>query len=179
MAWRFACVRQLLSDVLFIFIAEKSCPHRYGLPNTLSLWAACRWSWGIISGVKRGNCAAPTESFFALRLSLLWRSSISEYSCLFHINHWPIAERIKLSFLGLKVRNSVCELDAQYAHFFRKMCNWKHSGIDLVRHRHGKTGNSDSCTNTYVCLYSAVLGYILYQQPHQLHIKGKQIFQLH
>ena len=74
--WRCSSVRQLLCDVLFNFITEKSCSHRYVLPNIESIWATWARSWGIVSGMKRGNCAAPTESYFDLCVSLHW-SSIS------------------------------------------------------------------------------------------------------
>ena len=74
--WRCSSVSRLLCDVLFIFIKEKSCLHRYVLPNIERILAAWVGSWGIVSGMKRGNCAVPTETYFALSVSLHW-SSIS------------------------------------------------------------------------------------------------------
>ena len=68
--WRCLSVRRLLCGVLFIFIKEKSCSHRYVLLNIESIWAAWAWSWGSVSGRKHGNCAAPTVSYFNLSVSL-------------------------------------------------------------------------------------------------------------
>lgn len=53
-------VRRLLCDVLFNFIKEKSCSHKYVLPNIESVWAAWIRSRGIVLGMKRANSAAPT-----------------------------------------------------------------------------------------------------------------------
>ena len=74
--WRCSSVRRVLCEVLFIFIKENSCSHKYVLPNIESVWAAWEHRWGIVSGMKRGNSAAPTDSYFAFSVSLHW-SSIS------------------------------------------------------------------------------------------------------
>lgn len=72
--WRCSAVSRLLCDVLFKFIKENSCSHRYVLPNIDNVWAAWMRSWGIVSGRKRANSAAPTAAYFALSASLHWRS---------------------------------------------------------------------------------------------------------
>lgn len=54
--WRCSAVSRLLCDVLFKFIKENSCSHRYVLPNIDNVWAAWMRSWGIVSG---GNGRTP------------------------------------------------------------------------------------------------------------------------
>ena len=58
-------------------------------------------------GMKRGNCAEPTESYFDLRVSQHWSSisSILEVGwCAFHVNCKQITEQFKPTFLGLLSR---------------------------------------------------------------------------
>ena len=87
--WRRSSVRRVLCEVLFIFIKENSCSHKYVLPNIESVWASWERRWGIVSGMKRGNSAAPTDSHFDFIVSLHW-SSISSHLqvwwCAFHVS---------------------------------------------------------------------------------------------
>ena len=119
---------RFLCDVLFIFIKENSCSHRYVLPNIESIWAAWVRSWGIVSGMNRGNCAAPTESWFDLSVSQHWISFSSIWRLVCALST-STANRL-LSSSNLSANRRVnSELSALS---FSTNCTWKHVGRDLL-----------------------------------------------
>ena len=81
--------------------------------------------------MKRGNCAAPTETNFDLSVSPMESNQLHlEVGwCAFHVNRKQITEQFKPTFLGFKVGKSPGKLGAE---FFNKLCTWKHVGRDLL-----------------------------------------------
>ena len=98
--WRCSSVTQLLCVGLFNFITEKSCSHRYVLPNIESIWATWACSWGIVSGMKRGNCAALTASYFDLSVSLHWSSISSIWRLVGALSISAHAENMRTCIVG-------------------------------------------------------------------------------
>ena len=129
--WRCSSVRRLLCDVLFILIQENNCSHRYVLPNIESIWAAWVWSWGIVTGMNRGNRAAPTESWFDLGVWQHW-SSISSI--------WRWVGALSTSTANILLSSSNLHFWASKsanrrvnsALSFSTNCTWKHVGRDLL-----------------------------------------------
>ena len=87
--------------------------------------------------MKRGNSAAPTDSYFAFSVSVHW-SSISSI-CRFDgalstsAAKW-IAEQFKPAFLGFKIGKSPYEVSTKYAEFFSKLSSWENGSSDLLFH---------------------------------------------
>ncbi len=80
-------------EVMLIFIRDKSCTHRYVSPNMQNIRAACRLSWGIVSGMNRGNCAAQTKSywnlnFYNVKLENHHVNSVQSVQCIGKMHTW-------------------------------------------------------------------------------------------
>lgn len=60
----------------------------------IPVWAARVHSWGIVSGRKRGNSAAPTDSYFAFSVSLHWSSISSIWRFDGHVSCKWITEQL-------------------------------------------------------------------------------------
>ena len=126
--WRRSSVRRVLCEVLFIFIKENSCSHKYVLPNIESVWSAWERRWDIVSGMKHGNSAAPTDSYFAFSVSLYWSSisSICRFDGALSTSAANgLLSSLNLLFFGFKIGKSPYEVSTKYAEFYSKLSSWE------------------------------------------------------
>ena len=84
--------------------------------------------------MKRGNCAAPTESYFDLSVSQHWSSIGSNWRLVGALSTSTANGLLSSSnlYLGFKVGKSPGKLGAECAELFNKLRTWKHVGRDLL-----------------------------------------------
>lgn len=83
---------------------------RYVSLHMQTVWAACRWSWGIVLRMKWGSCASPTESYPAFSVTLKFYQLSP---CPLQVDFWAV----QFNFCTSKWANAVwtqCEVSSVY-----------------------------------------------------------------